>query len=64
MAKQEFVSNVTGEEWFKHNSQRWSTVINQVGIIIEDEIHDGKNGELPDEHEERDDVHDGEIWID
>lgn len=43
--KQEFVSNVTGEEWFKHNTQRWSTVINQVGIIMEDELHDGKNGE-------------------
>tara|TARA_Y100000310_G_scaffold124350_1_gene123061 strand:- start:75 stop:518 length:444 start_codon:yes stop_codon:yes gene_type:complete len=43
--KQEFVSNVTGEEWFKHNTQRWTTVINQVGIIMEDEIHDGKNGE-------------------
>ena len=43
--KQEFVSNVTGEEWFKHNTKRWSTVINQVGIIMEDEIHDGKNGE-------------------
>lgn len=43
--KQEFESNVTGEKWFKHNSKRWSTVINQVGTIMEDEIHDGKHGE-------------------
>ena len=43
--KKEFVSNVTGEEWFKHNSKKWSTVINQVGTIMEDEMHDGKHGE-------------------
>ena len=42
--KQEFVSNVTGEEWFKHNSQSWKRCINQVGIIKEDETHKGKNG--------------------
>ena len=42
--KKEFVSNVTGEEWRKHNSQSWKRCINQVGIIKEDEIHDGKNG--------------------
>ena len=43
--KKEFVSNVTGEEWYKHNSKRWSTIINQVGTIIEDELHQGKHGE-------------------
>tara|TARA_Y100000310_G_C20463782_1_gene706623 strand:- start:303 stop:734 length:432 start_codon:yes stop_codon:yes gene_type:complete len=42
--KQEFVSNVTGEEWHKHNSQSWKRCINQVGIIKEDETHKGKNG--------------------
>ena len=41
--KKEFVSNVTGEEWFKHNSKKWSTVINQVGTIMEDEIMKGKS---------------------
>ena len=43
--KQEFVSNVTGEEWFKHNSKKWKMVINQIGTMTEDEVHDGKNGE-------------------
>ena len=43
--KQEFVSNVTGEEWYKHSSKRWGNVIHQIGIVKEDEIHDGKNGE-------------------
>ena len=42
--KKEFKSNVTGEEWFKHNSQSWKRVINQLGIILEDEVHSGKNG--------------------
>jgi hypothetical protein len=41
--KKEFVSNVTGEEWFKHNSKKWKGVINQVGIVLEDEEHIGKN---------------------
>lgn len=41
--KQEFVSNVTGEEWFKHSSVKWHKVIHQVGIILEDETHMGKN---------------------
>jgi len=41
--KKDFVSNVTGEEWFKHNSIKWSKVINQIGVVIEDEIHQGKN---------------------
>ena len=41
--KKEFVSNVTGEQWHKHNSKRWSKVINQIGVILEDEIHQGKN---------------------
>ena len=42
--KKEFKSNVTGEEWYKHNSKSWSRTINQVGVILEDEIHQGKNG--------------------
>jgi hypothetical protein len=41
--KKEFVSNVTGEEWFKHNSKNWKNVINQIGIVLEDEEHMGKN---------------------
>ena len=41
--KKEFVSNVTGEQWHKHNSKRWNKVINQIGVILEDEIHQGKN---------------------
>lgn len=40
--KKDFVSNVTGEEWFKHNSIIWKKVINQVGVVKEDEIHQGK----------------------
>ena len=42
--KKEFKSNVTGEEWFKHSSKRWNKTINQVGIVLEDEVHQGKNG--------------------
>ena len=42
--KKEFKSNVTGEEWFKHSSKRWNKTINQIGIVLEDEIHQGKNG--------------------
>ena len=42
--KKQFVSNVTGEEWHKHNSKRWNKVINQVGVVLEDEVHEGKNG--------------------
>ena len=41
--KKEFVSNVTGEQWHKHNSKRWKKVINQIGVILEDEVHQGKN---------------------
>ena len=41
--KKEFVSNVTGEQWHKHNSKKWSKVINQIGVILEDEVHQGKN---------------------
>jgi len=37
------VSNVTGEEWFKHFSTKWNKVIDQVGVVLEDEVHDGKN---------------------
>ena len=42
--KKEFISNVTGEVWQKQLIKRWHKIINQVGTIIEDEIHEGKNG--------------------
>jgi|TARA_Y100000310_G_scaffold114000_1_gene112438 chloramphenicol 3-O-phosphotransferase len=42
--KKEFKSNVTGEEWHKHSSKRWNKTINQIGVIMEDEVHQGKNG--------------------
>ena len=42
--KREFESNVTGEKWFKHTSKPWKKVINQFGVILEDEIHDDKKG--------------------
>jgi hypothetical protein len=38
-----FVSNVTGIGWSKNSAKRWSKVINQVGVVINDEIHQGKN---------------------
>ena len=43
MAKKEFVSNVTGEEWRKEYLKQWKRVINQVGVVIEDEIHNAKH---------------------
>lgn len=42
--KKEFISNVTGEVWHKQLIKRWHKIINQVGTIIEDEVHEGKNG--------------------
>lgn len=41
--QKDFISNVTGEEWFKHSSIKWDRVINQVGVVLEDEVHQGKN---------------------
>ena len=38
----EFESNVTQEKWFKHTTKPWKKVINQTGIVLEDEIHEGK----------------------
>jgi hypothetical protein len=38
-----FVSNVTGIGWRKNSHKRWSKVINQIGVVKEDEIHQGKN---------------------
>ena len=38
-----FVSNVTGIGWRKNSHKRWSKVINQIGVVIEDEIHQAKN---------------------
>jgi len=38
-----FVSNVTGIGWKKNSHKRWQKVINQVGIVKEDEIHQAKN---------------------
>jgi len=41
--KKEFVSNVTGEAWQKNSAKNWKKVIDQIGVIIEDEVHKGKN---------------------
>ena len=41
--KKEFTSNVTGDVWQKFSHKRWDKCINQIGIIIEDEVHMGKN---------------------
>jgi len=41
--KKEFISNVTGEEWHKHYSDKWDKVIGQIGTVLEDEVHEGKN---------------------
>ena len=41
--KKDFVSNVTGEEWHRHHSIKWNKVIDQIGVVIEDETHKGKN---------------------
>jgi hypothetical protein len=38
-----FVSNVTGIGWRKNSHKTWSKVINQIGVVIEDEIHQAKN---------------------
>ena len=38
-----FVSNVTGIGWSKNSHKKWSKVINQIGTVKEDEIHQGKN---------------------
>jgi len=38
-----FVSNVTNIGWKKESHKRWNNVINQVGTVINDEIHQGKN---------------------
>ena len=42
--KKQFTSNVTGEQWQKELLRTWKRVINQVGVIIEDEVHEGKHG--------------------
>ena len=39
--KKEFTSNVTGDIWQKFSHKRWDKCINQIGIIIEDEVHMG-----------------------
>jgi len=39
----EFVSNVTGIGWRKNSHKSWKKVINQIGTVVEDEIHQGKN---------------------
>ncbi len=43
MAKKEFVSNVTGEEWKKEYLKIWKKVINKVGVVVEDEVHHAKH---------------------
>ena len=37
------VSNVTGIGWKKESHKLWSKVIDQIGVIKEDEVHQGKN---------------------
>ena len=37
------VSNVTGIGWKKESHKLWSRVIDQIGVVVEDEIHQGKN---------------------
>ena len=41
--KRQFTSNVTGEQWQKEFLKTWKRVINSVGVIVEDEIHEGKH---------------------
>ena len=38
-----FVSNVTGIGWRKNSHKRWNKVINQIGTVVKDEIHQAKN---------------------
>tara|TARA_Y100000034_G_C6829779_1_gene374445 strand:+ start:470 stop:973 length:504 start_codon:yes stop_codon:yes gene_type:complete len=38
-----FVSKVTGMGWSQNAHKKWAKVINQVGTVIKDEIHQGKN---------------------
>jgi len=38
-----FVSNVTGIGWRKNSHKRWNKVINQIGTVIKDEVHQAKN---------------------
>ena len=38
-----FVSNVTGIGWSKNSHKRWNKIINQIGTVVKDEIHQGKN---------------------
>ena len=38
-----FISNVTGIGWSKNSHKKWNKVINQVGTVIRDEIHQSKN---------------------
>jgi len=38
-----FVSNVTGIGWKKNSHKRWQKVINQIGTVIKDEVHQAKN---------------------
>ena len=42
--KKQFTSNVTGEQWQKELLKTWKRVINKVGVVIEDEVHEGKHG--------------------
>ena len=38
-----FVSNVTGIGWAKNSHKRWNKIINQIGTVVKDEVHQGKN---------------------
>ena len=38
-----FVSNVTGIGWHKNSHKSWNKIINQIGTVVKDETHQGKN---------------------
>ncbi len=42
--QKEFVSDVTGVVWRKHNITRWQKVINHTAIALEDIVSETKNG--------------------
>tara|TARA_Y100000034_G_scaffold135311_1_gene206686 strand:- start:130 stop:597 length:468 start_codon:yes stop_codon:yes gene_type:complete len=42
-AEAKFTSNVTGIGWAKYGSANFKRVIDKIGVILEDEVHRGKN---------------------
>jgi len=43
--KKEFVSDVTGVVWEKHNIARWQSIINHTAKALEDIVSETKSGE-------------------